>query len=371
MPIKYAGRRFHRSGWIPVAVIFLAALAAGCSGNGEQGEVKRPVVAGLTIAAVAPSRVDDVYETTGTVRSERTSLVASRAMGTVTSLLVREGDSVKAGQLLLTIDDRDAAQRVQAASKAVDAAAQNKTMADTTWQRYRNLYKEKALSQQEMDQIETQKKIAEAEYERAKAMAAEAETGRSFTRVRATVSGRVTEKRVDVGSMANPGVPLLVIEGGGYTYVESVADEGLSGRVKQGMPVEVVLADVNRKYSGAVREVLPAIDPLSRTFIIKTGIKDFQARSGLFARVRIVLGSRDGLLVSEKAVVRKGQLTGVYAVDNQGVITYRLVRTGAVHPGGIEILSGLNPGDRIVTGGVESAVDGGIVAPAGAGGAAK
>ncbi len=361
------GFRSMLSGFLPAAVV-LALLAQGCQGTGEKGDVKRPAITGVTVAAVELSRVDDIYETTGTVRSERTSLVASKAMGTVTSLLVREGDSVRAGQLLLTIDDRDAGQRVRAASMAVAAAKENKAMAETTWQRYRNLYNEKALSQQEMDQVETQKKVAEAEYERARAMAEEAETGRSFTKIHAPVSGRITEKRIELGSMASPGMPLFVIESGGASYVETAVDESLANRVKAGMPADILLAEGNRRISGKVREVLPAVDPLSRTRIVKVGIRDDQARSGLFARIRITLGAKDALLVPGKAVVAKGQLTGVYAVDGQGVVTYRLVRTGTVYPSGMEILSGLNPGERIVTDGVEKAVDGGIVGGSGDGG---
>ena len=104
---------------------------------------------------------------------------------------------------------------------AVESAKQNKSLAESTWQRYKNMYDEKALSRQEMDQIETQKKVAESEYERTVAMAQEAKTYLSFTRVTAPVSGRVTEKRIDAGSMVSPGVPLLVIEGGGGSYIEA------------------------------------------------------------------------------------------------------------------------------------------------------
>jgi RND family efflux transporter MFP subunit len=346
---------------IIAALLLLTALTPGCKSQPEKETVKRPEISGVTLAVVSPQPVDSVYETTGTVRSDRTSLVASRAMGAVTSLLVREGDSVKAGQLLLTIDDRDAAERVRAARMALESAKQNTELSERTWQRYKNLYEAKALTRQEMDQIETQKNVAAADYERAKAMADEARTYQSFTRVTAPAAGRVTEKRIDVGSMASPGMPLLVIEGGGNSYIEASIDAGMGTKVKTGMDVEAVIETFDKPISGTVREVLPAVDPQSRTFIIKVGLKDFRPRSGLFARLKIPVGKRDAIGVPDRAIVQKGQLTGVYAIDPQGIVTYRIVRAGVSSAGYTEILSGIGPGDRIVTAGTERVIDGGII----------
>ncbi|MRR15237.1 MAG: efflux RND transporter periplasmic adaptor subunit [Deltaproteobacteria bacterium] len=349
---------------IIAAGLLLAILTAGCKGEPEKATVKRPEISGVTVAVVSSAPIDSVYETTGTVRSDRTSLVASRAMGAVTSLLVREGDWVRAGQLLLTIDDRDASERVRAARMALESAKQNMELSERTWQRYKNLYEAKALTRQEIDQIETQKNVAAADYQRVQAMAGEARTYQSFTRVTAPVAGRVTEKRIDVGSMANPGMPLLIIEGGGNSYIEAAIDAGMGDKIKTGMNVQAAIETIEQPAPGVIREVLPAVDPLSRTFIIKVGLKDLRPRSGLFARIRIPVGKRDGILVPDQAVIQKGQLTGVYAVDSQGIVTYRLVRTGPASAGYTEILSGLGPGDRIVAAGAERVIDGGIIAGA-------
>lgn len=340
------------------AMIMLTVMAIGCKGNTEKEAAKRSEIAGVTATPVFLSTVDDVYEATGTVRSDRTSTVAARVMGVVTSLLVREGDTVKAGQVILIIDDRDAASRVRAASMAVESAKQNKSLAESTWQRYKNMYDEKALSRQEMDQIETQKKVAESEYERTVAMAQEAKTYLSFTRVTAPASGRVTEKRIDAGSMVSPGVPLLVIEGGGGSYIEAAVDAGLGAKVKTGMTVEAVVETMDQPIVGTIREVFPSVDPLSRTFTIKVGLKDATPRSGLFARIRIPVGKREAILVPNQAIVRKGQLTGVYIVDNQGNVIYRLIRAGNITAGGTEILSGLAVNDHVIMSGVERVTDG-------------
>jgi RND family efflux transporter MFP subunit len=343
------------------AVIMLAGITAGCKGKMEEKAAKRPEISGVTVSPVSLSTVDNVYEGTGTVRANSTSIVASRVMGVVTSIPVREGDTVKAGQVLLIIDDRDAAQRSRAAGMAVESANQSKSLAEKTWQRYKNLYDEKALSRQEMDQVETQKKVAEAEYERMKAMAQEARTHLSFARVTAPISGRITEKRIDAGSMATPGMPLLVIEGGGSSYIEVSIDAGLGDKVKKGMIVEAIVETMDGPLAGMIREVFPSVDPLSRTFTVKVEIKNASLRSGLFARVRIPIGKRETILVPEQSIVQKGQLTGVYAVDSQGIVTYRLIRKGNASARGTEILSGLTVNDRIITAGVEKVIDGGVL----------
>jgi RND family efflux transporter MFP subunit len=347
-------------------LLFLVLLIA-CKDKKHEETVQRPAVDYVQIITIKPSTVDEIYETTGTVRSDRVSIVASRAMGVVTSLLVQEGDTVRAGQLLLTIDDRDVVQRLQAANMALESTKQNKVLLESTWLRYKNLYDEKALSRQEMDQIETQKNVAQAEYERTKAMADEARTYQSFTRVTAPVSGRVSQKRIDAGSMANPSMPLLSIEQDGSFYVEAAADERLRNKIKTGMAADILWDNSTGQERGSIRQVLPAIDSLSRTFIIKVGLKERQSRSGLFVRVRIPVGKKEVMMVPEKAIVQKGQLTGVYVVDDHGVVTYRLIRTGMTYTAGTEIISGLAAGDKVITEGVERAKDGGIIT----GGAAR
>ena len=346
---------------ILAALILLAGMMAGCKGKTEERTAKRPEITGVTVSHVSLSTVDDIYEVTGTVRANSTSVVASRVMGVVTSIPVREGDSVKAGQVILIIDDRDAVQRARAASMATESAKQSQSLAEKTWQRYKKLYDENVISRQEMDQMDTQKKVADAEYERIKSMADEARTYLSFARVTAPISGRITEKRIDAGSMATPGMPLLVIEGGGSSYIEASIDAGLGAKIKTGMVVEAIVETMDRPLPGMIREVFPSVDPLSRTFTVKVEIRNTSIRSGLFARLRIPVGKRETILVPEQAIIQKGQLTGVYAVDNQGIVTYRLVRKGNASIGGIEILSGLAVNDRIITSGIEKVIDGGMM----------
>lgn len=350
-----------------VSILFFILIAAGvltaCKDKVKPGvhEVKREQVAGVTLEVIKPEEVAEYFETTGTVRAKTSSVIASRMMGTVTSLRVKEGDRVGAGQILLTIDDRDVAQRLKAAEKGLEGAKQQQSLSAVTYERYKKLYDERALTGQELDQIETQKKVSDIEYERTKAMLAEARIYHGFTRITSPASGVITEKKIETGSMVVPGAPLLTVEDNSAYRVEVNADEKLAGRLNAGMTVSVFIESLNRELSGKIAEVVPSIDPVSRSFLVKISLGDKDLKNGYYARVAIPVGKRQVLLVPKKAVLEKGQLTGVYTVDKKSVITYRLVRAGKTFGEKVEILSGLNPGDTVIVDGVEKAVDGGLV----------
>ncbi|MDA8241263.1 MAG: efflux RND transporter periplasmic adaptor subunit [Nitrospiraceae bacterium] len=361
-------------------LIVAAILIGGCKEKIKPGteKVERPRVSGIRTEAITPSVVDEYYETSGTVKAKTVSSVASRVMGTVTSIRVREGDRVAAGHLLLTIDDSDVAQRLKGAregyreaQKALEAADENRILVGITYGRYKKMYDDKALTGQEFDQIKTQKRVADIDYERAKAAVGRAEAGvnevkvyEGFTRVTSPVAGIVTEKKIEAGSMAVPGMPLLTVEDNSSYRIDINVDERLAGKIRTGMEAEAFLESMNRHIRGLVTEVVPSVDPVSRSFLVKIGVKDEGLRNGFYAKVSIPVGKRETLLVPEGAIVERGQLTGLYVVDKESVIVYRLVKVGRRYGGGLEILSGLNPGDRVVVEGVDKAVDGGLAVEA-------
>jgi RND family efflux transporter MFP subunit len=366
----------------PALTVFFLLLATGffLIGCGEKAapgsaQVKRQSISGVSVATLTPASIEEYYEAVGTVRADHTSTIASRMMGTVTSLLVKEGDTVENGQLLLTLDDRDVVQKVKAAeagyqeaTKALESVKQNRELTGITYERYKKMFEEKAISRQEMDQFETQKKVAGLEHERVQEMVNRAAAGLSeakiflgFTQVKSPVKGRVTEKKTEVGSMAVPGIPLLTLEDIAAFHAEVTIDESLSGKLRTGMSVLVSIEAIDRQIPGKIKEILPVVDSLSRSFIVKVSLSGAGLRSGLYARVKIPSGKKEVLLAPQSAIVEKGQLTGVYAVDGQGIVTYRLIRTGKAYDGNREILSGLKPNDRIIVQGVEKAKDSGII----------
>ena len=266
--IRYGQQDHVRQRILTVFFLLLVTgfFLIGCGEKADPGsaQVKRQTISGVSIATLTPASIDEFYEAVGTVKADHTSTVASRMMGTVTSLLVKEGDTVEKGQLLLTLDDRDVVQKVKAAeagyqeaTKALESVKQNRELTGITYERYRKMFEEKAISRQEMDQFETQKKVAGLEHERVQEMVNRAAAGLSeakiflgFTRVTSPIKGRVTEKKIEVGSMAVPGMPLLTLEDIAAFHAEVTVDESLSGKLRTGMPVLVSIEAIDRQMTG-------------------------------------------------------------------------------------------------------------------------
>jgi len=351
------------------SLIILTVLTAGCSSHKEKATEKLEI-SGIKTETINKTAVDDFYETSATVKSKNSSVVSSMIMGQVTSLLVKEGDSVRAGQLLLTIDSRETSQKAMGAKaglnealKGAESADQNRKLANKTYQRYENLYKENALTKQEFDEISNSKKIADIEYQRAlqgvnRAKAGLGEVGvyQSYSRVTAPVSGIIVEKNIDLGSMAISGQPLLTIETASSLELVADINESMIDKIKIGSPVYI--ESENKNIKTEIISIIPKIDPMTRTFKVKIALAGLN--SGGYAKIKIPIAKKQAMVVPQNSVVQKGQLTGVYTVDEKNIISYRLIRTGKTFGKDVEVLSGLNHGDKVVVSGMEKAVDGGV-----------
>jgi RND family efflux transporter MFP subunit len=237
-------------------------------------------------------------------------------------------------------------------------------MADSTYQRYKNLYDEKVITKQEFDQYTTQKNVAQLQYQQAQAGVQQARAGlgevkvfQSYARVTAPVSGIVTQRNIDLGSTAIQGQPMLTIEAPGEAELVANIDESYLDKVKEG---EEVSLEINGKtIKRKITKVVKHIDPMTRTFKVKIDITNLAG--GQFAKINIPVAKKDAITVPKSAIVEKGELTGVYTVDSENVISYRLIRTGKTYGDKVEVLSGLSDGDKIITVGVEKAIDGGQI----------
>jgi len=358
-----------------IAVLFILFVLSGCKDSGD-ANIERPNVTGVTLLDVESQEIESYYTTSGTIKANIVSDVSSRVMGTVTSIEVTEGDRVSQGQLLLNIDNRDIQNQVKAAenrnkvlSKALEASRENKKLLNITYERYNNLYNEKAISGQEMDEVATKKRLADIQYEQAQAAL---EAGRAnleelrinldYTKIKSPVNGIITGKYVEIGNTVVPGKPLLKVEDNSSFRLEAMVDEKLQDELQVGIPVSVRIDSLDKDIAASISEVVPAVDPDSRTLLIKIDIKnDEDLKSGLYAKASIPSGRRQVVMVPEKAVLEKGQLQGVYIVNTEGIVNYRLVRLGAKSGQQIEVLSGLKSGDRIIIEGLDNTVDGGVV----------
>jgi RND family efflux transporter MFP subunit len=338
----------------------LCLLLAACGRDIEPGETpaQRPVVRGLSLTTVAATALPATETFVGTVESPDRGVLAARIDGRVGRIAVREGDLVQAGQLLLTIEGNPASHRLAEAEGARKAAAARLELAEQTAGRYRQLFAKEAVTPQEMDRISAELEMARQHQHSAVAAVETARTALAYTRVTAPYAARLVRREVEAGTTVLPGTPLLVLDRQGAWRVRVRLPETLFGRVGEGDAVSVEIPAAGKTVSGKVAEILPAADPQSRAFEVKVAIVDGSGLgAGMYARVGLAGGARPTLLVPAAAIVQRGQLSGLYVVED-GVLRFRLVRTGRRLDDRVEILSGLAEGAKIVAAGTEKAQHG-------------
>jgi multidrug efflux pump subunit AcrA (membrane-fusion protein) len=386
-----------------VLLVLSAAMLASCwreKAAPSPGD-EAPLVK-ARVESVSKRAINAPYEAVGTVKSKFATTVRSKLVAHVVAVHAHEGDVVKTGDLLAELDDREVAAQVQKAegalaearkareeiNSAVDAAASaqvaasaNKDLADATYARYKGLLENSAVSRQMYDETEAKQRAAaaealrvgdmfrstsakkgevEARIEQAKAEVANSQVALGFTKITAPINGFVSMKHVDVGDLASPDAALFDIEDNEQYRLEAAVDEAQSGRVHAGdQAVAVLDALGGAELPGTVGEIVPTADSASRTFVVKLDLpKDQRLRSGMFGRLRLSIGEKEILAVPKSAVFERGQLAGVYVVAGDGVARLRLIKTGKQYDDLVEVLSGLNEGDRIVVDNVAEVADG-------------
>ncbi len=348
---------------VPLAVVLAGGLG-GCSSARQPMLPSPETVRNVTVLPVQRADVPDLLEAVGTVRATQTSQLASQMMGNIVELRVHEGDRVQRGQVLAVIDDaqpRSAVDRATAAESAsgqeVTASDSDLTLAQSTLNRYQNLYDKKSVSPQEFDEVKARYQAALAHRDmtragqaQAKAALAQAHTSFSYTRILAPFDGVVTEKRADPGMLASPGLSIFTVEGLGHYRLEATVNENDVRYVSIGQQVPVVVdALENAELRGKIAQIVPAADPGSRSFLVKIELPaDTRLRSGLFGRAQFSRGKRPSLLIPRTAVIVRGQLQGVYVLDQSKVANLRYVTLGKTTGAEVEVLAGLQEGERIV-----------------------
>ncbi|HWR39794.1 MAG TPA: efflux RND transporter periplasmic adaptor subunit [Patescibacteria group bacterium] len=330
-------------------------------------ELQKPV----TVMRVQAGSTVQYYETSGTIKASTVSKVAPKAMGQVTALYVKAGDRVEAGQILAELEDEELLQKALAADagmkeaeKGLQLAQRNRELQVKTHNRYEELYRRGAISQQQVDEVRTQRDLADLASEQAQA-ALERSTAtvkevRTYSRMLAPVSGVVTEKNLELGSMALPGIWAIVVEDDRSFFVECYVEGSLAGKIWQGQAVLVDVEGLEKSLPGTVTEVVPAMDAASRSFLVKISVTNPLLKTGQYSKVRFPLGQRQAMVLPRTSLVEKGQLTGVYILDGEKRLWYRLVRTGKLENDQMEVISGLQSGDYVVVQGMEAAVDGAL-----------
>ncbi len=358
-----------------LALVATAALAACGANEPQRKSVSVGAAVPVQAVAVTSQEWPEVYEATGTVRARTAATISSRVMAYVREVAVHVGDSVREGQLLVTLDSQDLETNVRKAEAAeaevksaipeadngVAAAKANLDLAQSTYRRIAELESKKSVTDQEFDEASARLKGAQAAYDMARARRGQldpklaraqqevraASIMRDYARISAPFAGVVTEKPVEPGNLATPGAPLITLEREGDFRLEASVDETKLPAVKTGENVEVSLDALGSRFGARVSEIVPAVDPASRSYTVKIDLPAVvNLKSGIFGRAYFPMGMRKALTIPAAALAEHGQLQTVFVIED-GAARARLVTTGARGPNGVEALSGVNEGEKV------------------------
>jgi multidrug efflux pump subunit AcrA (membrane-fusion protein) len=300
-------------------LILTPVLLMGCSHESQPVQAATPTTQAQLVQATQ-QQLPQPIRTSGTVHAKETAMISAQMPGTIRQVLVQAGDRVRAGQLLIALDDsatRSEVNRAVAGQLAVEkqqmAAQAGATLASGTLARYQELKDEKSVMQ-----------------------------------LRAPCAGVVTARTADPGTLATPGTPLLQVDRDGPLQLYTAVDESRIGSVRMGMKLPVTVDGVG-DLTATVAQIVPAADPSSRSFLVKLDLPaSKQLRAGMYATANFPGDVRAVILAPESAVVMRGSLACVYALDAEGVAQLRYVTLGNRHGNDVEILSGVAAGETLV-----------------------
>ncbi|MBD3222839.1 efflux RND transporter periplasmic adaptor subunit [bacterium] len=331
------------------AILFVTAVA-GCGGGDEPARYE-PKEVRVELVEAARTVVPRTVMATGTIEAENSVEVSTRLMGHVKEVLVREGQRVEAGEVLVRIDETDMLARKRQVEAALAEAQAVLDNAETNFERFRRLYADNSISKSRLDDARTGRDRALAGVQQAQARLAEVEVQLDYLRIEAPTDGTVTRRLVDPGDMANPGAPLVMLEEVGVMKVRAGLAESDVDLVDVGAEVKVKVTSLDQAtYTVPIARIIPTASGMSRTFDLQAYLPndDGRLKSGMFARVEVPVGSREAVLVPAEALHERGQLTGVWIVDDSGTAHLRWIRVGRTHGDEVEVISGLQGGERVV-----------------------
>ena len=348
---------------VPLAVVVLV-FAAGCASETEEEvSVSKPVV----VSAVELHDLTERIEATGELLAKDRAEVAAQVGGEITELLFEEGDPVESGEVVVEIDpERHRLERDRAAAQVGEAEAalaeQEREVA-----RMRVLAERNVASRTRLDQAETAAATARSRLAAARAALGVAERALEDSSVRARFSGHLARRLVNRGEFVAVGQKLFELVSLDPIEVEFHLPERDASRVREGLPIEVTVTPYPREvFHATVTIVSPTIDARTRTLRVRAQLanEDGRLRPGLFARAHLGIATRESvMMIAEEAVLRRADGAVVFRVLPDNTVERRVVETGLIEDGLVEIVAGLSAGDFVAERGHADLIEGSVIVP--------
>lgn len=339
-----------------IVIVSTAIFLTNCSGETKETTNNQAAIP-VKVSTPSGDSGSPFVTASGKIEAENSANLSTRMMGYVTKLNVKVGQQVKAGQLLVTVNSTDLqAKKAQVDASILQAEAAYRN-AKKDYDRFVNLFAQQSASQKELDDMTARYEMAKAGLEAARQMRNEVLAQFSYSNITAPFSGVVTNTFVKEGDMANPGMPLVSVEGTGVLQVTAMVAESDITAIKNGMPVKVLVKSTNQQVNGKVSEVSLSAKNTGGQYLVKIALDKTDAKilSGMFVNVHFPVektatkttGS-DIITVPQSALVQQGQLVGVYTVGTGNTAILRWLRIGKTFGDEVEVLSGLSANESYI-----------------------
>lgn len=340
-----------------ITILSLTFLFISCGKDKKETANNEPAIA-VQLSGITNDKNSPFVTASGKIEAENSANLSTRMMGYVTKVHVKVGQKVGAGQLLVSINNTDLhAKKAQVDASILQAtAAFNNAKKD--YDRFVNLYAQQSASQKELDDMTARYEMTKATLEGARQMRNEVMAQFSYSNITAPFSGEITNTFVKDGDMANPGMPLVGIEGASRLQVTAMVSESDISSITSGMAVKVIVKSLNKEVAGKVSEVSGSAKNTGGQYLVKVNLNqiDKSILSGMFVNVQFPVENKkestnlvfDKVMVPESALVKQGQLTGIYTVGNGNTAILRWLRVGKAFGDQVEVLSGLSANESYI-----------------------
>jgi len=301
---------------------------------------------------------------TGSIEGETTAVISAKIGGRIAEVLVEDGQRVSAGEPLVRLESVELVNAVGIAKEGVNRLQANYENSATDYKRYKLLYEQKAISEQQLDSAETKMRMAETDLSSAYASLSNAYEQREYSVVKAPVSGVVANRGAVIGQVVSAGLPLMTVENIGQVYAVVNIEQKDMGVLQTGMPAEIIVdAYPGQVFTGILRIINPVAASSNRMFRGKIKLENAESllKPGMFVKTSIILGAeRSSLFISQNAIFQKQGLYYVYVIQNDQVAKQQ-VQVGSVKGDCIEIKTGLQEQMMIATSNINTLKDGDFI----------
>ncbi len=339
---------------ITAAIAILAISLYSCGGKEENKTAVALDPVKVEVIKVASPNGYSTLNFNGKIVAANSANISTRMMGFVEQVKVKVGDKVKKGQLLMMINNADLQAKSAQVKAAISAAEAGFENAEKDYKRFQSLMKSNSISQKEMDDMSTRYEMTKSQLEGAKQQQREVNAQLQYVNLKAPFDGVITNRFIEVGDMANPGMPLLAIEQPGKMEVMAMVPENNIQAVKQGAQAIIYINSIDTELKGVITEVSSSSKNTGGQYAIRAVINDnnSKVRSGMYATVSASVEDEvldnSALQIPKESIVTRGQLSGVYTVSQQNTAILRWLKLGQISEDKVEVLSGLSAGEQLI-----------------------